>query len=170
MPAPVRGSVGDFSHCCVPVHPINQLDRPMSPRPLKKSTAQGRIAMVAYTHYQTDPRCRREATLAAGADWDVHFYALSKDGKSQIQQVEGITLHELPMPRYRGASSSSYLLSYVRFFCWPLGPSKGITSDGALISSTSTRCRTSWLLLAFCPGCSAPRSSWTFTTSCPKST
>jgi glycosyltransferase involved in cell wall biosynthesis len=87
----------------------------MNPRPLQESTSQGRIAMVAYTHYQTDPRCRREATLAAGAGWDVHFYALSKDGKSQTSVVEGITLHELPMPRYRGASSSSYILSYVRF-------------------------------------------------------
>ena len=87
----------------------------MNPRPLNETITKGRIAMVAYTHYQTDPRCRREATLAADAGWDVHFYALSKDGKSQVRQVEGITLHELPMPRYRGASSSSYLLSYVRF-------------------------------------------------------
>ncbi len=42
-----------------------------------------RIAMVAYTHYQTDPRCRREATLAAQAGWDVHFYALSQDGSAR---------------------------------------------------------------------------------------
>jgi len=87
----------------------------MSPRPLKKSTALGLIAMVVFTHYQTDPRCCREATLTADAGCDVHFYTLSKDGKTKIQQVEGIILQELPMPRFRGASSSSYLLSYVRF-------------------------------------------------------
>jgi glycosyltransferase involved in cell wall biosynthesis len=74
-----------------------------------------RIAMVAYTHYQTDPRCRREATLAATDGWDVHFYALSKDGKPGTSQVEGITLHELAMPRYRGGSSAAYVLSYLRF-------------------------------------------------------
>ena len=74
-----------------------------------------RIAMVAYTHYQTDPRCRREATLAAGDGWDVHFYALAKDGTPRTSQVEGITLHELGMPRYRGESSSAYVLSYLRF-------------------------------------------------------
>ena len=77
---------------------------------------RGRIAMVAYTHYQTDPRCRREATLAASAGWDVHFYALSQDGTAHTSQVEGITLHELAMPRYRGGSSSAYVLSYLRFF------------------------------------------------------
>lgn len=75
----------------------------------------GRIAMVAYTHYQTDPRCRREATLAATHGWDVHFYALSQDGKSRVSETEGITLHELAMPRYRGGSPAAYVMSYVRF-------------------------------------------------------
>jgi glycosyltransferase involved in cell wall biosynthesis len=77
--------------------------------------AKGRIAMVAYTHYQTDPRCRREATLAAEGGWDVHFYALSRDGRARRSRTEGITLHELPMPRYRGGSAGAYVASYVRF-------------------------------------------------------
>lgn len=77
--------------------------------------AARRIAMVAYTHYQTDPRCRREATLAAAGGWEVHFYALSRDGHSRTEAVEGITLHELPMERYRGGSTVSYLLGYLRF-------------------------------------------------------
>jgi glycosyltransferase involved in cell wall biosynthesis len=79
------------------------------------STLANRIAMVAYTHYQTDPRCRREATLAAEAGWDVHFYSLSQNGSARTSQIEGITLHELPMPRYRGGSSTAYVLSYLRF-------------------------------------------------------
>jgi len=77
--------------------------------------SSGRIAMVAYTHYQTDPRCRREATLAATHGWDVHFYALSSDGSARVSEVEGITLHELGMPRYRGSSPIAYVLSYLRF-------------------------------------------------------
>ncbi len=77
---------------------------------------RGRIAMVAYTHYMTDPRCRREAALAAEGGWEVHFFALSSDGKSRTSTVEGITLHELPMPRYRGGSAAAYVLSYLRFF------------------------------------------------------
>lgn len=77
--------------------------------------APRRIAMVAYTHYRTDPRCRREATLAASAGWDVHFYALSDDGRRRSGTVEGITLHQLPMNRYRGSSAAAYVLSYLRF-------------------------------------------------------
>ncbi|MCP4291108.1 MAG: glycosyltransferase, partial [bacterium] len=37
------------------------------------------------------------------------------DGKSRISQTEGITLHELAMPRYRGGSPVAYVMSYVRF-------------------------------------------------------
>ena len=72
--------------------------------------------MVAYTHYMTDPRCRREATLAAEGGWDVHFYALSSDGRVHTSTVEGIVLHELPMPRYRGDGATAYIFSYLRFF------------------------------------------------------
>jgi len=82
----------------------------------KDISAPPRIAMVAYTHYQTDPRCRREATLAAEAGWDVHFYALSQNGAARTSKTEGITLHELAMPRYRGDSAAAYILSYLRFF------------------------------------------------------
>jgi len=71
--------------------------------------------MVAYTHYMTDPRCRREAALAAGAGWEVDFYALSPDGRGRTTRVEGVTLHQLPMGRYRGGSAAAYLLSYLRF-------------------------------------------------------
>lgn len=84
-------------------------------RPLEPGS-RGRIAMIAYTHYLTDPRCRREAALAAEGGWDVHFFALSGDGRSHTTTVEGITLHELPMPRYRGESAAAYVLSYLRFF------------------------------------------------------
>ncbi len=71
--------------------------------------------MIAYTHYRTDPRCRREATLAASAGWDVHFYALSRGGRPDERREDGITLHELPLDRYRGASSGAYIMSYLRF-------------------------------------------------------
>jgi glycosyltransferase involved in cell wall biosynthesis len=75
----------------------------------------GRLAMVAYSHYRTDPRCRREATLASAAGWDVQFYALSEDGKRRSDRIEGITLHQLPLARYRGDSSARYFLSYLQF-------------------------------------------------------
>lgn len=71
--------------------------------------------MVAYTHYRTDPRCRREATLAASAGWAVDFYALSPDGRPRTECLEGVELHELAVERYRGSSSAAYVMSYLRF-------------------------------------------------------
>ncbi len=73
------------------------------------------IAMVAYTHYESDPRCRREASVAAEAGWDVHFYALSQDGRRRTVSCDGIHLHQLPLQRYRGNSASVYMMSYLRF-------------------------------------------------------
>lgn len=71
--------------------------------------------MVAYTDYPTDPRCRREASLAAHAGWDVHFYGLSRDGQARSVTRDGITLHELGQNRYRGDSNAAYLASYLSF-------------------------------------------------------
>jgi glycosyltransferase involved in cell wall biosynthesis len=71
--------------------------------------------MVGYTHYPTDPRCRREATLAARGGWETHFYALSRDGRRRDATVEGVRLHELPLDRYRGRRTAAYLGGYARF-------------------------------------------------------
>jgi glycosyltransferase involved in cell wall biosynthesis len=72
--------------------------------------------MVGYTHYRTDPRCRREATLASRHGWETHFYGLSLDGRRHDGIVEGVHLHELPLDRYRGRQTAKYLLGYLRFF------------------------------------------------------
>jgi glycosyltransferase involved in cell wall biosynthesis len=71
--------------------------------------------MVGYTHYRTDPRCRREATLAVRHGWETHFYALSRDGRRHTGTVEGVRLHELPLDRYRGRRASAYIVGYLRF-------------------------------------------------------
>jgi glycosyltransferase involved in cell wall biosynthesis len=71
--------------------------------------------MVGYTHYRTDPRCRREATLAARHGWETHFYALSRDGRRHTATVEGVRLHELPLDRYRGRRAAAYIFGYLRF-------------------------------------------------------
>ncbi len=74
-----------------------------------------RIAMVAYTHYSTDPRCRREAELARAAGWEVEFYALRSGAERRLRELAGVHLIELPVDRYRGESTAAYLLSYLRF-------------------------------------------------------
>lgn len=89
--------------------------------PVGARQRQPRVAMVGYTHYRTDPRCRREATLAQRHGWETHFYALSRDGRRHDTALEGIQLHELPLDRYRGGRSAAYILGYVRFFCLAAG-------------------------------------------------
>ena len=74
-----------------------------------------RIAMVAYTHYSTDPRCRREAELASAAGWEVDFYALRSGASRRLRDLAGVRLVELPVDRYRGDSSGAYILSYLHF-------------------------------------------------------
>jgi len=71
--------------------------------------------MVAYTHYQTDPRCRREAELCVEAGWEVDFYALRSSASGAALDLRGVTLVELDMDRYRGGSAAAYMLSYLEF-------------------------------------------------------
>lgn len=71
--------------------------------------------MVAYTHYQTDPRCRREAELCVEAGWEVDFYALRSTEGNAGMDLRGVHLVELGMDRYRGGSAAAYVASYVEF-------------------------------------------------------
>ena len=75
---------------------------------------QRRIAMVAYTHYATDPRCRREAELCLDAGWEVDFFAL-RGSRGDAPLSPGLHLVEMPMDRYRGGSAAAYVGSYLRF-------------------------------------------------------
>jgi glycosyltransferase involved in cell wall biosynthesis len=83
--------------------------------PSSDTPPRRRIAMVAYTHYQTDPRCRREAELCVEAGWEVDFYALRSTDTGRGKDLRGVNLIEVPMDRYRGDSAGAYILSYVRF-------------------------------------------------------
>jgi glycosyltransferase involved in cell wall biosynthesis len=71
--------------------------------------------MVAYTHYQTDPRCRREAELCAENGWEVDFYALKTTEQGSQLQKSGVNVIEAGMGRYRGDSPVKYMLSYIEF-------------------------------------------------------
>ena len=75
-----------------------------------------RICMVAYTHYATDPRCRREAEALAARGDSVDFICLSGKGEPSAETVEGVRIRRLSIGRYRGDSLWSYFLSYAWFF------------------------------------------------------
>lgn len=72
--------------------------------------------MVAFTHYQFDPRPRREAEALIARGDSVDFICLSDSVQPRIRDFNGVRLHELAVSRYRGSSSGSYLRSYLQFF------------------------------------------------------
>ena len=72
-----------------------------------------RILLIAYTTYVHDGRVKRHAeALAVRGD---HVDVLCLDsGHNGV--IDGVNVIGLKMPRYRGASRSSYVRSYLRFF------------------------------------------------------
>jgi glycosyltransferase involved in cell wall biosynthesis len=75
-----------------------------------------RILMVAYTHYLTDARPRREAEAFAGRGDDVEFIGLSEENRPVIEEINGVRIFRIAQKRFRGSSTVSYLFSYAIFF------------------------------------------------------
>jgi glycosyltransferase involved in cell wall biosynthesis len=71
--------------------------------------------MVGYTHYETDPRVRREAEALARAGFEVDFLALRRPGQPAREALAGVEVFRLNQDRYRGASALRYIASYTRF-------------------------------------------------------
>jgi glycosyltransferase involved in cell wall biosynthesis len=72
--------------------------------------------MIVYSLYALDARVRREAeTLVSEPDYDVTVIALKEKAFPRTYLLEGVKVHELNVPKYRGASNSRYLLSYLSF-------------------------------------------------------
>lgn len=74
-----------------------------------------RIGAVAYTHYESDPRVRREAEALAARGDDVTVWVLQKEGTAGEEEVRGVKVKRVPIPRYRGGQALAYITSYVRF-------------------------------------------------------
>lgn len=72
-----------------------------------------RILVIAYTNYAFDGRVKRHAEALAerGDEVDVLSLAGEHEGK-----LNGVNVIGLRISRYRGASRSSYVRSYLRFF------------------------------------------------------
>lgn len=74
-----------------------------------------RIAAVAYTHYLTDPRVRREAEALVERGDTVEVFSLSRSSQAKMEEISGVIVWRLPMYRYRGSSQFQYILSYIWF-------------------------------------------------------
>ncbi len=75
-----------------------------------------RVCMVAYTHYRSDARPRREAQALVARGDQVDFLSLGEGASRRENMVGGVNVIELPARRYRGGNSLSYLVSYLWFF------------------------------------------------------
>lgn len=83
--------------------------------PVYEAPVALRIAHVAYTHYASDPRVRREAEALAGRGDEVTVWALRPDEGPAAPEVEGVRIRDVVVPRYRGGQAKAYLASYARF-------------------------------------------------------
>ena len=72
--------------------------------------------MIAYTHYTSDPRVRREAEALAERGDHVTCWCLEEDRAPDPGDLRGVQLRTVRIPRYRGGRASAYVRSYTRFF------------------------------------------------------
>lgn len=90
-----------------------------------------RIAMIAYTHFESDPRVRREAEALAGRGDEVSVYCLRADGSPERAIENGVRVERIRIPRYRGGKAAIYVGSYAQF----------LIASGALVSRAHARAR-----------------------------
>ena len=72
--------------------------------------------MVAYSHYESDPRVIREAEAAVDAGFEVDCLALRRPGSANHENVHGVNVIRLNQDKYRGKGHFQYLLAYLTFF------------------------------------------------------
>jgi glycosyltransferase involved in cell wall biosynthesis len=77
--------------------------------------AKGFVCMIAYTNYAFDARVRREAETLASEGFRV-LCLTTRDGATPNRfSMNGVDVQELPVPKYRGKSTTAYMRSYLRF-------------------------------------------------------
>jgi glycosyltransferase involved in cell wall biosynthesis len=71
-----------------------------------------KICMIAYTHYATDPRVKREAeALAESARVDM----ISLNTNMRCKSIMNLTFHYIGLSRYRSDSRFGYIINYLIF-------------------------------------------------------
>lgn len=75
-----------------------------------------RICMVAYTHYPTDSRVRRESEALVERGDSVDFICLGNENDNKSELYNGVRLIKIFIKRYRGSNTIMYMISYLQFF------------------------------------------------------
>lgn len=74
-----------------------------------------RIGMAAFTHYDSDPRVRREAEALVDLGHEVTVFSLRRRGEPRRRVLHGVELVGAALPRHRGSNPLWYLSQYVAF-------------------------------------------------------
>ena len=72
-----------------------------------------RVLIIAYTTYAHDGRVKRQAEALSGRGDEVDVICLSS---GPVSDARGVTIVGIEIPRYRGGSRASYVVSYLKFF------------------------------------------------------
>ncbi len=75
-----------------------------------------KVCMVAYTHYPTDTRVRREAEALVERGDAVDMICLGERNEANPDFKNGVRIYRISLLRYRGSNSRMYLASYLYFF------------------------------------------------------
>ncbi len=81
----------------------------------RAGAAERHVCMIAYTQYATDARVRREAETLAAQGFNVRCLTNRIGATPNRFTLEGVEVHELDVPKYRGKSTAAYMRSYLRF-------------------------------------------------------
>jgi glycosyltransferase involved in cell wall biosynthesis len=72
--------------------------------------------MVAYTHYPTDSRVRREAEALVERGDTVDVICLGNKGEQNPEYYNSVRMIKIRISRYRGSNAWTYIISYLQFF------------------------------------------------------
>jgi glycosyltransferase involved in cell wall biosynthesis len=71
--------------------------------------------MLTHSHYEEDPRVRREAESLVRAGVSVVVYGLRRPGEPRTEVIDGVQLRRLDVQRHQGAGIAIYMAEYVAF-------------------------------------------------------
>jgi glycosyltransferase involved in cell wall biosynthesis len=74
-----------------------------------------RLLHLVYSHYESDPRTRRQAEALRDAGWEVDIVCLARPEDPPAFTLDGVRVKTVQINRYRGKSVLSYLRSYGTF-------------------------------------------------------
>ena len=93
------------------------------------------ILMLAYTHYPTDARIRREAETLVAHGHCVSIIVPKEKSTKKYYQLDGVNVIEINNLKYQGKDYLKYLISYIRFtFVARLFAPSGFMENGSMFS------------------------------------